>query len=107
MRIPETLKFGPPRFLTRIPDHDTKRNGHYPTGGTGSGEKISSHKAHDAGIGLDGKLSEVDHMSSNVKCAEEGQGKACELVKGDVLLKRDNMIESWTTKEGDEVSTDG
>ncbi len=111
--IPEALKVVPAPLLHSKPDHNAEDDGHDPASEAGSGGKVGVEEGDElgaTGLGIrvgHRELGEIDHVCPDVHgCA--GDDRPCRgLVKGDVLVERDDMIEGCAAEEGDKVAADG
>ena len=103
--IPERLKVGPAPLLYGIVDHDTEAGGHDPASEAGSGGKVGVKEGDELGAtGRGGsvgqrELGEVDHVCPDVYDREEDDRPCRGLVKGDVLVERNNMVEGCAAEE--------
>lgn len=111
--VPEPLKVGPAAFLERKPDHHAERDGHDPARRTGTGEEVCTEEDGDPGEGggrdgvLHGEARKVDHVREDVDGGADDDGPCGRLVKGDVLVEGDDIVERGAAEERDEVAADG
>jgi hypothetical protein len=113
MRVPEHLEAGAAALLHGVPDHDAEDSGHDPAGDTRASGEIRSKERDNfltdrLGVGVDHReLGEVDHVRGDVH-ERTGNDRPCRgLVEGDVLVKRNDVVEGGAAQDGDEVAADG
>lgn len=111
--IPEVLKVGPPALLPSKEDYDAERGSHDPASSAGPSGEVGIEEGDDLGATCLGvgvghrEFSEIDHVCPDVHCREENDRPCRGLVKGDVLVERDNMVEGCAAEEGDKVAAHG
>lgn len=111
--IPEALKVGSATLLRSKEDYYAERGGHDPTGDAGPGGKVSIEEgdklgASGLGVGVcHGEPGEIDHVCPDVDTCEEDHRPGRSLVKGEILVERNDMVEGCTAEEGDKVAADG
>lgn len=111
--IPEVFKVGPPPLLPSKEDYDAERSGHDPASGTGSSGEVGVEEGDELGATCLGvgvchrEFSEIDHVCPDVHGREENDRPCRGLVKGYVLVERDNMIEGRAAEERDKVAAHG
>lgn len=102
----------PTAFLHCEPDHKSEKCSHEPAGGSWPGEKICREEGKDTlprcfGIGIGkGELSKVEHVRHDVNSSPNDYGPCSSFMKGNVLVKWDEIVERGTTQKGDEVPAD-
>jgi hypothetical protein len=113
MGIPEVLEVGTFPFLHGEVDHDGKADGHNPPGSAGPGGKVGLKEGGElcatrlCGSVGERELGKVDHVRSNMHDSAEDNRPGGGLMKGDVLIKWNELVKGCATKERDEVAADG
>jgi hypothetical protein len=100
--IPEPLESHPTEFFPGEESHDTEINCHDPSRGARAGGEVCSEESNDMsssrGCRNHGKFVEVDHVSKDVNNTTNDDGPCRYLVKGDVLVERDDVVQ-WRASE--------
>lgn len=111
--IPELLKLGPAPLLASKENHYAEAGGHDPASGAGPSGKVGVQKGDDfsaKGLGVRVCICEagkIDHVCPDVHGCEDDHRPCRGLVKGEVFVERNDMVEGCTAEEGDKVATNG
>ena len=103
--IPKLLKIGPAPLLSSIENHDAEGGGHNPTGKAGSSGKVGVEEGDElgtTGLGVSvgqREFSEIDHVSPDVHGREEDDRPCRGLVKSDIFVERNNMVEGCAAEK--------
>jgi hypothetical protein len=100
--IPEPLESRPTDLFSGEENHDTEGSCHDPTSGARAGGEVGSEESNDTSAGCGcrnhGKFVEVDHVSKDMNYGTSDDGPCRCLVKGDVLVERDDVVQ-WGASE--------
>ena len=113
MSIPKVLKIGTFPFLRGEKNHDTKAESHdppsraWPCGEIGleEGEKLGA-TCRCGSVG-EREFVKVNHVRDNMHDSAGDDGPGRGLMKGEVLVKGNDVVERCATEEGYEVAADG
>lgn len=105
MRVPETFEMGTAAFLDREEHHGSERCGHDPACRPGASDELREEERRNALPGRlrirvrDRELRVINHVCGNVHKSEEDHGPGDRLMKRDVLVEGNNVVEGRATKK--------
>ena len=106
--IPELLESRPTNLFPGEVNHDSESSCHDPTRDARAGGEIGTKESKDTSAGRGwrshGKFVEVDHVRKDMNYGTSDDGPCGCLVKGDVLVERDDVVQWGASEHWDEVA---
>lgn len=112
VRVPEALKVSTTAFLDCEEHHRAERGGHDPACCARASDKLSEKERRDALSSrlriciCDCEFRIIDHVCSDVHKREEDHGPGNRLMKRDILIERNDVVEGRATEKRYEVAAD-
>lgn len=101
VHVPETFEVGATSLLRSRDSDRHERSQHNVTTPSRSSCKVGKDKAHESQVIGSRKLGKVVPMGDSVDPREEDDRPGDQLVEGDVLVERNNVVQRRTTSHGD------
>ena len=109
--VPEAFKVGFTPLLHRKPDNNSQAEPHDPSGDTRTRRKVGQQEDNEPLLGCicrrNGEVCKVDHVGNGMNDRPEDEGPCGGLVKSDVLVEGNDVVQGCPTQHGDKVPAYG